>query len=342
MDVEITIKEKETLKQIHRSLRDGKKRDRIKAILLLSEGYSATEISRILLIDNDTVTNWKKRFDSREGLNSWLKDEYKIYEGKLTNQEEKELVEYIESNFISNSKQAIEYVRQKFQKSYSMSGMVSLLHKVGFVYKQTTLIPSKYDAEAQKEFKEGYEKLYKELKEDEIITFMDGVHPQHNTTCTKVWIKKGKEKQVKSNTGRSRININGIYNPITQDILIREDQTINADSTIEFFKEIEDRYKDKSKIYIIVDNARYYRNKKVKEYSDKSRIEMIFLPPYSPNLNLIERLWKLLRKQVINNQYYDSFKKFRDAVLGFFDKSEQMQEEIKQFIGNQLHLLEAV
>lgn len=250
------------------------------------------------------------------------------------------MTEYIENNLISKSKQVIKYVRQRYQKSYSMSGMVSLLHKLGFVYKQTTLIPSKYDAEAQKAFKEGYEKLTKELKDEEAIAFMDGVHPQHNTTSTKVWIKKGKEKQVKSNTGGSRININGIYNPITQDILIREDQTINADSTIEFFKEIKDRYKDKSKIYLIVDNARYYRNKKVKEYTDKSRIEMIFLPPYSPNLNLIERLWKLLRKKVINNQYYDSFKKFRDAVLGFFEKSKQMHEEIKQFIGSQLHLIE--
>ena len=91
MQKEITMIEKDKLKQIHRRLRDGKKRDRIKAILLLSEGYSSSEISRILLIDNDTVTNWKKRFDSREGLNSWLKDEYKIYEGKLTNQEEKNL-----------------------------------------------------------------------------------------------------------------------------------------------------------------------------------------------------------------------------------------------------------
>ena len=336
----MTIKDKETLKRIHRGLRDGRKRDRIKAILLLSEGYTSSEISKILLIDNDTVTNWKKRFDNREDIDSWLQDEYKIYEGKLTSQEEKELTEYIENNLISNSKQVIKYVRQRYQKSYSMSGMVSLLHKLGFVYKQTTLIPSKYDAEAQKAFKEGYEKLTKELKDEEAIAFMDGVHPQHNTTSTKVWIKKGKEKQVKSNTGRSRININGIYNPITNDILIREDQTINADSTIEFFKEIEDRYKDKSKIYLIVDNARYYRNKKVKEYTDKSRIEMIFLPPYSPNLNLIERLWKLLRKKVINNQYYDSFKKFRDAVLGFFEKSKQMQEEIKQFIGSQLHLLE--
>ena len=337
----MTIKDRETLKRIHRKLRDGRRRDRIKAILLLSEGYSSSEISKILLIDNDTVTNWKKRFDNREDIDSWLKDEYKIYEGKLTAAEEKELSDYIEDNFINNSKQVISYVRQRYQKSYSMSGMVNLLHKLGFVYKQTTLIPSRYDAESQKLFKEGYEKLTKGLKEEETIAFMDGVHPQHNTTCTKVWIKKGKEKQVKSNTGRSRININGIYNPITQDILIREDQTINADSTIEFFKEIEDRYKDKSKIYIIEDNARYYRNKKVKEYTDKSRIEMIFLPPYSPNLNLIERLWKLLRKHVINNQYYDSFKKFRDAVLGFFDKSEQMQEEIKQFIGNKLHLLEA-
>lgn len=84
----MTIKDKETLKRIHRGLRDGRKRDRIKAILLLSEGYTSSEISKILLIDNDTVTNWKKRFDYREDIDSWLKDEYKIYERKLTGQEE--------------------------------------------------------------------------------------------------------------------------------------------------------------------------------------------------------------------------------------------------------------
>lgn len=71
----MTIKDKETLRRIHRGLGDGRKRDRIKAILLLSEGYTSSEISKILLIDNDTVTNWKKRFDNREDIDSWLQDE---------------------------------------------------------------------------------------------------------------------------------------------------------------------------------------------------------------------------------------------------------------------------
>ena len=123
--------------------------------------------------------------------------------------------------------------------------MLNLLHNIGLVYKQTTLIPSKYDPVSQKKFKEKYETLEKELKEDEVITFMDGVHPQHNTTTSRVWVKKGKEKQVKSNTGRSRININGIYNPSTQEILVHESERINAETTIEFFKEIEDHYREK-------------------------------------------------------------------------------------------------
>ena len=225
------------------------------------------EISKILLlIDNDTVTNWSKSFAKRKDITSWFESSYKAYKGKLTKEEEKRFIEFMENNFVSNSKQAIEYLRVNFQKTYSMSGMVNLLHNLGFVYKQSTLIPSKYDPEAQKEFKEEYEKLE---------------------------------------------------------------------------KEIEEHYKEKKKIYIVVDNARYYRNKKVTEYTADSRIEMKFLPPYSPNLNLIERLWKLLRRKTINNQYYDTFDKFRNAVLGFFEKSENMKNIIGQFVGNKMHLLEA-
>ena len=341
MRINLTVKEKQELHNLHRSLRDGKSRDRIKAILLLSEGYKMIEISKILLIDNDTVTNWSKSFAKRKDITSWFVSKYKAYEGKLTKEEEKGFIEFMENNFVSTSKQAIEYLRINYQKTYSMSGMVNLLHNLGFVYKQSTIIPSKYDPEAQKEFKEEYEKLEKEIEEDETIVFMDGVHPQHNTATSRVWIKKGKEKQIKSNTGRSRININGIYNPHTHETLIHESTRINAETTIEFFKEIEEHYKEKKKIYIVVDNARYYRNKKVTEYTATSRIEMKFLPPYSPNLNLIERLWKLLRREAINNQYYDTFDKFRDAVLGFFEKSDDMKTIIGQFVGNKMHLLGA-
>ena len=49
------------------------------------------------------------------------------------------------------------------------------------------------------------------LKEDEVLLFLDGVHPQHNTKCSRAWIKIGEEKQIKSNSGRRRLNISGAY-----------------------------------------------------------------------------------------------------------------------------------
>lgn len=342
MHLKITEEEKTRLKQLHRQVKDGRNRDKIKTILMLNDGYKLEEISRVLLIDSDTVTNWKKTFIKRKSIDSWYHYSYKSYNGKLSKKEETIFIDYLENNFVHTSKQAINFVEQEFQKKYTESGMVSLLHKLGFVYKQTTLIPSKYDPKSQEEFKREYEKLEKEIKDNEIVLFMDGVHPQHNTTTSKVWIRKGKQKQVKSNTGRSRINLNGIYNPLTQDILVHESARINAESTIDLFKEIEDYYKetDTKRIRIIVDNAKYYKNKTVKKYIETSRIELLFLPPYSPNLNLIERVWKLLRKKVINSHYYDTFNKFRDAVLDFFNNSAEFMTEIKEFVGNKMHLLE--
>lgn len=342
MELQISKAEINHLKNLHGKVKDGKSRDKIKAILLLSKGYSSTEISEILLINIDTVTNWKRSFNYKQDIDSWYLYSYKTYDGKLRKKEEDLFVEYLENNLVHSSKQAISFIRETFNKEYTESGMVSLLHKLGFVYKQTTLIPSKYDAKAQAEFKQAYESLEKERKTDEVILFMDGVHPQHNTTRSKVWIRKGKEKHIKSNTGRSRINLNGIYNPATQDILVHESKTINAESTIEFFKQIEDYYEATKikRIRIIVDNAKYYKNKTVKKYIETSRIELLFLPPYSPNLNLIERVWKLLRKKVINSHYYDTFDKFRNAVLDFFNNSVDIKSEIEQFVGNKMHLLQ--
>jgi len=63
------------------------------------------------------------------------------------------------------------------------------------------------------------------------------------------------------------------------------------------------------------DNARYYRNKLVREYLVKSKIEMHFLPSYSPNLNPIERLWKFMYERILYNKYYEKFSEFKEAVL---------------------------
>ncbi len=100
--------------------------------------------------------------------------------------------------------------------------------------------------------------------------------------------------------------------------MIQEDQTLNAASTIRFFKKIEEAYPSKRKIHVFCDNAPYYRNKAVKQYLETSKVCLHFLPPYSPNLNPIERLWKWMKERVIYNTYYEHFEDFKGAILGFF------------------------
>ena len=78
--------------------------------------------------------------------------------------------------------------------------MVHFLHRLGFVYKKTKLIPGKTDAEKQREFVKSYEQLLATQNENDETLFMDGVHPQHNPISGYAWILKGKDKEIPTNT----------------------------------------------------------------------------------------------------------------------------------------------
>ena len=85
------------------------------------------------------------------------------------------------------------------------------------------------------------------------------------------WIENGKDRSVKSNTARERININGVYSPISQDIVVRSYQKLDAVSIVNFIKRLEIKYKDKEKIYLICDNASYYKSKLLRAYLASSK-----------------------------------------------------------------------
>ena len=83
---------------------------------------------------------------------------------------------------------------------------------------------------------------------------------------------------------------------------MRFDESIDADSTLALFAQLERANPLATRIYVICDNARYYCSQAVQEYLKSSRIKLVFRPPYAPNLNLIERLWKFFKKQVMYNR----------------------------------------
>ena len=96
---------------------------------------------------------------------------------------------------------------------------------------------------------------------------------------------------------------------------------------------------DLNKIYLVVDNARYYKCQLVKKYLENSRIELMFLPPYSPNLNIIERLWRLLKKEVLYNRYIEKFSDFRKVILEFFENIKDYSSQLESLMTLKFHLV---
>lgn len=310
----LTNPEREQLKLHHRRERDGRIRDRIKAVLLYDEGWSPKDIAKVLLISDEAVRNHIDEYKASKKL----KPESGGSVEKLSADQSQKLEDHLQTYTYLYVKDIVAYVEVTFGVCYTVHGLRSWLQRHSFSYKKPAVVPGKANKEQQQDWLSGYEKLRAGLGADETICFMDGVHPTHNVQPAYGWIKKGVRKEIPSNTGRERLNLSGIIDVISHNIVIQEDQTLNGESTIRFFKKIEEVYPSKRKIHVFCDNASYYRNKAVKQYLKTSKVCLHFLPPYSPNLNPIERLWKWMKERVIYNTYYEHFEDFKGAIFGFF------------------------
>jgi len=319
--------DRKKLRLLQKKTRNIRVSNRIAVILGLDLGLDYRVISKMLSLDDSTIRRYEEDFLAND-LTTYLEDDYSAYWGKLDSSCLGKLSRELDENLYQTSVEVMDYIQREFGVRYTQQGVVKLLNRLGFSYKKPKLIPSKANREAQEEFIEKVTRLRDGLKEDEILYYGDAVHPQHNTRLACGWIRRGREKEIKSNTGRTRVNINGVLNPETKEVIVREDKTINAQSTIELYKDIESRNPNMARIYIVNDNARYYKNKVLNEYLETSRIEQVFLPAYSPNLNLIERLWKFMHKKVINNQYYEKSTEFKEKIMDFFENIGDYKDEL--------------
>ena len=308
--------ERQRLLEQHKRERDKRICDRIKAVLLYDQGWSLQRIAEALFISHEAVRQHLLDYEA----NRKLSPENGGSVSKLNKACRQMLINHLKGTIYTSAKEIVALVLEAFDIKYTVSGMTQWLKNNGFSYKKPTLVPGKADPEAQQQWIKYYFWLTENLSDNEVICFMDGVHPTHNTKPSYGWIETGVNRAILSNTGRQRINLSGAIDIESKKVVCLEDETLNADSTIRFLKTLELSYPQTEKIYLFCDNARYYRNNKVKEFLETSKIDMQFLPPYSPNLNPSERLWKLMNEQIINNKYYEKFSDFKNRVLGFLNE----------------------
>lgn len=385
MNIQLTQGQKIELETQHKKERDRKVGDRIKAILLSSEGWSQSQIAQALRIHETTVaTHIKEYLDEKK-----LKNESGGSSSKLTVDQTEELITHLEKNTYPSTKEIIAYVQKTYAVKYTQQGMYNWLKQHKFSYKAPKGVPLKHNTDSQELFKEEYAKIKSNLGEGDKIFFMDSVHPTQATKITSGWIKKGVEKMIATVAGRSRINLTGAIDLESMSIFTQEYKTINGESTIDFLKYLDKSTDNENKIYLVADgggahtckevgaylgikdpfNRKYLEEKfqvklasnkrklskclikQLKQVSNKEpelfinkaileeknittqmlldalrkppphkKFELHILPPYSPNLNPIERVWKVMNENARNNVVFSSFKEFKTAVLNFFEK----------------------
>lgn len=132
---------------------------------------------------------------------------------------------------------------------------------------------------------------------------------------------------IKAPSGRQRFNVLGALNAESHQLVsVNNDRYINADSVCELMEKLRIKHGDQE-ISLILDNARYQKCQVVWEKAESLNLDLVYLLPYSPNLNLIERLWKFVKKTCLNSSYYENFDDFKKAITNCLSQTHTTHKE---------------
>ena len=310
--------------------------ERIKTILLIDDGEAVSEIAKFLFLDEGTVRNWRRRYEEG-GIEKLLNDHYMGRTALLDDEQIASLEEHLSTKVFATTRDVIDLVETTFGVKYTISGMTSLLHRMGFSYKKPKGVPAKANADEQRKFL----RRYRAAKPHGPVYFADSTHPMLNPVLASGWIKKGQDVTVKTNSGRQRVNINGAVDLAGQDVIARTCDTVNQRSMCDLLHAIRRKNPEEMHLYLVLDNAPYNRAKSVKALAKKLRIKILYLPPYSPNLNPIERLWKFMKKKLLANRYYDGIEEFKRSVSGFFRGIRKYWDEMETLLTDNFQIMQA-
>jgi len=315
-EVSLTAEQKNELETRHDENRDKRVCDRIKAVLLRSEGWSTPLIAQALRLHETTII---RHIDDYLVKNK-LKPENGGSYGYLTQSQTEDVIAHLSMETYRYSYQIIDYILATHLIQFSISGLNKWLHQHDFSYKKPKGVPHKFCAEKQALFIKEYE-LLKESVNDEPILFIDAMHPTQATKVSCGWIKKGTDKPIETTGSRTRLNLIGAIN--LNDLTsahVKRYEKVNSETIQQFFTELRQNNNTHQRIHLILDGAGYHRAQTVKDKAEELNIKLHYLPPYSPNLNPIERLWKVMNEHVRNNRYFSTANEFREAIDDFFIK----------------------
>lgn len=285
---------------------------KMEVLWLKSQGLSHKEIVRLTCIGHTTLRCYLKEYMSGE-IEKLKQLNFHRPQSELVIHQEK-IKSYFKDFPPTTIKEAAAKIEEITGIKRGQTQTRKFLEAMGMRCLKVGVMPSKADPDMQEEFQK--KKLLPRLEEAKAgkraVFFVDAAHFVHGAFLGFVWCFV--RPFIKSPSGRKRFNVLAALNAVTHELFMITNETyINAESVCELLRKLANLSLN-IPITLVLDNAKYQKCKLVEDLAKSLKIELLYLPSYSPNLNLIERLWKFVKKKCLYSKYYSDFSEYKTAI----------------------------
>jgi transposase len=315
---------------------------RAHVIIRLDEGKTFAETADICWLDIKTVIAYFHAFQNG-GRAELLARHYQGRPCKLTDAQQAEVRGFARKVLCSSVKPIVNFIAEQFQHKYSEDAVQRLLHRLGFTFYRPDMTLKVPSIEKQAEVIATLNTLLNDP--DVQLLFGDAVHPTHQTRTSGAWIHHDDTVTLPESSGRERVNIVGLLDAHSHQILARQHETVSVDAEIALLEEfLLRRGDDPRQAVIVLDNARYHHAIRLREWLDKHpQIRLFYLPPYCPHLNLIERVWRWMYREAVNNRIYERVADMaREILLTLETAVESNAEKLAKLLSFKFPLIAPV
>jgi transposase len=342
----LTADQQEEIERRREATLDRRIYQRLTAVLAVAAGKSREEVAELLGVSLTQLSQWLRVFRN-QGLDSLCEIHNKGDPGKLTPQQVEQLKAKVSTGCFRNSDQIRHWIQATFSVSYSSSGVKELLKRIGVTYHKVTGFLWKADPDKQHAFVQRVARHQRAAKRQDAPRtrryYVDACHPVWGLDLVFCcWLLLGQRLLVGMGSGRKRLNILGGYCPDDHeyvDYRLTRDN-INGEQFINFMRLLRSLHPETEKFILYVDGAKYYDSAVVKAWLKRHpEFHLSQIPAYSPNVNLIERMWKFLRAKALS-RWHQTFEDMQAAVSEGLDHLEDYRGELQTLMTEKFHLID--
>src|SRR3954451_23058122 len=340
--IRLTPQQRRDVSDRRRHAQDRRVYQRLSAVLWSEDGRSREEIADLLGVSTRQVGQWLRIFRNK-GLDELCTLHYQGDPGRLGPAQVGRLKQEIAKGVFHNAEQIRIWVEASFGVAYSISGIKDLLRRIGASYHKVSGFFGKADVQEQKKWVRKYRRHKRKAGPGTRRYFVDACHPVWGVDLLySCWLLVGQRLYVGVGNGRKRLNILGAYSPDDHDYvdLRLTKENITGEQFVKLLEKLLAKHPEAEKFLLYLDNARYYSKPCVNKWLTSHRqFRLVPLPAYSPNLNLIERLWKFLRKTALN-RWHKTFEEMQAAVAGVLDRLGDYRDELSTLMTERFAIVE--